>query len=115
MVERKRIPRGQPLLDTESRRKLPPLYSGEKQGLNVLAQVKFFTPDGNWTWYASEYDGKDMFFGLVAGHEVELGYFSLSELEEARGPMGLPIERDRYCESKTLRELKELHERRRTG
>jgi hypothetical protein len=35
--------------------------------------VKYFTPDSNWTWYASEFDGEDTFFGPVAGFEVELG------------------------------------------
>ncbi len=83
---------------------------GEELGLEALAQVKFFTPDSNWTWYASEFDGEDIFFGLVVGFEIELGYFSLSELEAARGPLGLPIERDRYFEPTTLRQLKELHD-----
>jgi hypothetical protein len=61
------------------------------------------------TWYASEFDGEDTFFGLVSGFEVEYGYFSLKELDEARGPMGLPIERDLQFEPKTLRELEEYH------
>ena len=56
-----------------------------------------------------------IFFGLVSGFEVELGYFSLKELEEARGPRGLPIERDLYFQPKTLKELKELHERGQVG
>ena len=101
-----RVPRGEPLLDQESRDRLPELYSGEEQGMNAKAQVKFFTPDSNWTWYATEFDGEDVFFGLVIGHVAELGYFSLSELEEVRGPMGLPIERDLHFEPKTLQELK---------
>ena len=42
------------------------------------------------------------FFGLVDGHEKELGYFVLSDLEEVTGPMGLPIERDLYWQPKTL-------------
>ena len=62
--------------------------------------VKFFTPDSNWTWYATEGnpmpDGDFEFFGLVEGFESELGYFRLSELEAAKGPLGLRIERDRY-------------------
>ena len=45
------------------------------------------------------------FFGLVYGHEREFGYFLLSELEEVRGPMGLPIERDLHFKPKTLAEL----------
>ena len=85
---------------------MPELYSGEEQGMGALAQVKFFTPDSSWTWYASEFDGEDVFFGLAIGHVAELGYFSLSELEEVRGPLGLPIERDEWFEPKTLQELK---------
>ena len=110
MIERRPPdPTGENLLDPASREKLPPLYSGEEQGLEALAQVKFFTPDSNWRWYASEFDGEDIFFGLASGFEVELGYFSLSELKAAKGPLGLPIERDLYYEPKTLRELLEKH------
>ncbi len=98
-----------PLLTEELKATLPKLYANETLGLDALAQVKFFTPDGNWTWYASEFDGQDTFFGLVVGLETELGYFSLSELENVRGRMGLPVERDRHFAPKTLRELKALH------
>ena len=86
--------------------------SGEEQGLDALARVKFFTPDSNWTWYGCEFDGEDVFFGLVDGFELELGYFSLGELQEVRGPWGLPIERDLHFEPKTLRDLMEMHQRR---
>lgn len=86
------------------------MYSGEELGLMALALVKFFTPDSNWTWYASEFDGEDIFFGLVSGFAVELGYFSLSELQAVKGPLGLPIERDLHFKPKTLKELKEKHE-----
>ena len=106
-------PTGKNLLDKESRKRLPPLYSGEEQGLDALAQIKFFTPWSNWTWYASEYDEKDIFFGLVIGFEIELGYFSLSELQQVRSPLGLEIERDLHFETKTLRELMEIHQRER--
>ena len=106
-------PTGENLLDDETRDKLPPLYSGEEQGLDALAQAKLFTPDAQWTWYASEFDGEDLFFGLVSGFEVELGYFSLKELKEVKGPMGLPIERDLYYEPKSQKELMELHRKQR--
>jgi len=108
-------PTGKNLLDPASRELLPGLYSGEEKGLDSKAQVKFFTPDSNWTWYASEFDGKDIFFGLVAGMEIELGYFSLSELKETRGPWGLPIERDMHFEPRSLKELQETHQRQRRG
>ena len=106
-------PTGDNLLDDESREKLPPLYSGEEQGLDALAQVKFFTPTSNWTWYASEFDGDDIFFGLVSGFELEFGYFSLSELQSVKGPLGLPIERDLHFKPKSLRELRDQHRRER--
>ena len=68
-------PKRHKLLDQESRKKLPKLYEGEDKGLYAEAVVKFFSTDSNWTWYASEFDGEDIFFGLVSGFEVELGYF----------------------------------------
>lgn len=106
-------PFGDNLFDQESREKLPPLYSGEEQGLDALAQVKFFTPDAQWTWYASEFNGDDIFFGLVIGFEIEFGYFSLRELKAIRGPWGLPIERDLHFGPKSLRELRDQHRRER--
>jgi len=98
------------LLPEDIKKELPKLYANDGLGLDALARVKFFTPDSNWTWYASEFDGKDIFFGLVIGFETELGYFSLSELSEARGPLGLPIERDLHFVPKTLRELEAHHD-----
>lgn len=96
------------LLTKELRRILPPLYSQDNLGGKAVAWGKFFTPAGSWTWYACEGspEGEDyMFFGLVDGQFKELGYFSLSELENARGPLGLPIERDLYWKPKTLEEI----------
>lgn len=99
------------LMPQDVRERLPKLYANENIGLDAMAQVKYFTPDSNWTWYASEFDGEDILFGLVSGFEVELGYFTLSELKEAQGSLGLPIERDLHFEPKTLRELKDMHDR----
>jgi len=86
-------------------KKLPPLYSQEEKGLDAVAVVKFFTPDSNWTWYATEFDGEDLFFGLVDGFEKEIGYFRFSELKSVKGALGLPIERDMYFKPKSLKEL----------
>ncbi len=107
-IESSKYP-GQILMSEEISAKLPPLYSGESKGLEAKAYVKYFTPDSNWTWYASEFDGEDIFFGLVSGFEIELGYFSLRELQEVRGPMGLPIERDLHFQQATLAELLSKH------
>ena len=106
--------RGMKLLTQEIRKKLPPLYSQNDKGGKAIAYVKFFTPSSSWTWYCLEgesikdKEGNEVdfhFFGLVDGHCKELGYFSLSELESIRGPMGLPIERDLYWQPKTLEEI----------
>ena len=95
------------LLTQVIRKALPPLYSQDGKGEAVIAHVKFFTPDSNWTWYATEFDPESgLFFGLVQGFEEELGSFSLAELESARGPLGLPIERDLYFKPQPLSELR---------
>ena len=106
--------RGMKLLPKEIRETLPPLYAQDGKGGKAIVYVKFFTPSSSWTWYATEGEpvldelGKEVdfrFFGLVDGHEKEFGYFVLSELEEVRGPMGLPIERDLHFKPKTFEEI----------
>lgn len=49
----------------------------------------------------------------MIGLEIEIGYFSLSELKSVKGPMKLPIERDLHFEPKSLKELMEKHQRER--
>jgi hypothetical protein len=95
------------LLDGEQRAALPQLRATEDLSDEAIAVVKFFTPDGNWTWWATEFDGNDLFFGLVSGFEVEYGYFSLSELEQLRGVLGLPVERDLYFRPQSLSHIHE--------
>ena len=91
--------RGMKLLTQADRKKLPKLYETEKVPVeDKVLRVKFFTPTSNWTWYATEFDGEDMFFGYVEGRENEWGYFSLKELSEVKGPYGVGIERDKYWE-----------------
>jgi hypothetical protein len=103
------------------RTSLPALYSQENTP-DPRVVCKFFTPDAGWTWYVIEGSPVDangyydtdkpkvdfLFFGLVSGAEVELGYFSLSELKSIRGPFGLPVERDEYFEPTRLSEVKKL-------
>ena len=103
------------LLTNALRRSLPPLGAGDVLGDDAIARVKLFTPDSSWTWYASEFDGADTFFGLVDGIMLEYGYFSLAELTSIRGPLGLPIERDRFFTPAPLKELYEKHLTRRGG
>ena len=96
------------LLTQAIRSRLPPLGSTDRLPHDeIVAQARFFTPDSNWTWYPLEFDGVDTFFGLVVGFEIEAGHFSLSELEAARGPLGLPLERDLWFEPTPLSQLPE--------
>lgn len=79
----------------------------QEETKDPLVIAKFFTPDAGWTWYATEYDeAEEMFFGLVVGFEAELGYFSLAELESARGALGLPVERDLYFSERPLSQIR---------
>ena len=93
------------LLTEEIRKKLPKLYEQDGKGGDAIVYLKMFTPDSSFSFFATEFDGEDMFFGLVDGHEKELGYFSLKELQSVKGPLGLPIERDLHWKPKTLREI----------
>ena len=96
------------LMTKELEAKLPPLYANEELGNDAVALVKYFTPDADWTWYATEYDpDAKQFFGLVDGFERELGYFNLEELETLRGPLGLAVERDLYWKPTPLKSLLE--------
>src|SRR6202035_2106909 len=89
------------LLPVELRKTLPPLYSQESCPTPIV-HVKLFTPDSSFTWFVTEgaeqEDGDWLLFGLVIGFEEEWGYSLLSEIASARGPLGLPVERD-LCSS----------------
>ncbi|MCH8042813.1 MAG: DUF2958 domain-containing protein [Planctomycetes bacterium] len=90
------------LIPDSLKEKLPSLYATQNEP-DPIAQVKLFTPDSSWTWYVTEYDPADrLCFGLVVGHERELGYFSLDELLSLRGPLRLPVERDLYWQPTPL-------------
>jgi hypothetical protein len=80
------------------------LANGERQSAgesrDPLPVVKLFTPDARATWLLTELDpaDPDLAFGLcdLGLGCPELGYVRLSELETARGPFGLKIERDHH-------------------
>ena len=103
------------LLTKELKATLPKLYSQENDK-DPMVYIKFFDPTGNFTWYATEgeeRDGDFLFFGYVYGHEGELGYFTVSQLENAKkgltGLKALPIERDLYFTPCRLSEVKKKH------
>lgn len=96
----------EPILPPQLRATLPPLYATEDVP-DPVVHAKLFTPWAGWTWYVTEFDGCDTLFGLVSGHEVELGYFSLREIEELRGPGGLRVERDLHFSPKPLNRVQQ--------
>ena len=74
------------------------------QSIDFEPVVKLFTPADDAAWLLTELspDDPDIAFGLCdpgLGFP-ELGYVSLSELEEARGPFSLPVERDLHFQAK---------------
>jgi hypothetical protein len=102
-------------------KRLPALYSQEDNP-DPMVVCKFFTSDAGWTWFAIEGSPVDangyydtdkekvdfVFFGLVSGIDVELGYFSLSELKSVRGKLGLPVERDLHFQPTRLSAVKRM-------
>jgi len=92
---------------------------GQDGHTNPICVAKFFSPIGQATWYALEYNPDDnVCFGYVKGLTHggdEFGYFSIDELESVKLPMNLSIERDIYFSEKPLAEevpeLMEFYER----
>ena len=79
--------------------------SAAGEDIDPIPVVKLFTPDANATWLLTELDEEDVAFGLcdLGLGSPELGYVSISEIASARGPMGLPVERDEhYAETRPL-------------
>ncbi|MGP9812950.1 DUF2958 domain-containing protein [Rhodopseudomonas sp. NSM] len=78
-----------------------------KPETDFMPVVKLFCPWGGATWLLTELDPEDpdIAFGLcdLGLGFAELGNVRLSEMEAARGPGGLRIERDLYFKAdKTL-------------
>lgn len=63
-----------------------------------IVVAKFFDPCGSLSWYVVNQDPSDpdYLWGIVKGHAVESGSFSLSELQAFKGRFGIGIERDCY-------------------
>ncbi len=72
----------------------------QRECKDPVVVAKFFNPTGAGTWYAIEYDTETrIFYGYVSifgDHNDEWGCFSLQELEDFKGRLGLGIERDLY-------------------
>lgn len=86
--------------------KLPKLYETESVPLaEKVVHARYFHPSADWEWYAIEYDGTDICFGLVIGFEAEFGYFSLKEL----GSLNIPAERDLNFQPTVVHDLPAYH------
>lgn len=99
----RRFPRTEALIPDELRDRLIEngRTSEEQDGFDPFPVVKLFTPDGSATWLITEAyaEGEDLrLFGLMDPGlgDPALGYAMLSEIEDVRGRLGLPVERDLY-------------------
>ena len=75
--------------------------------MTQLVVAKFFDPCGSWSWYLMNQDpaDPDYLWGIVKGSEIEVGSFSLSELSNHKGRLGIGIERDRWFTPKPASEI----------
>jgi len=75
--------------------------------MNQKVVAKFFDPAGSYTWYLMNQDPNDLMYcwGIVKGNFVEVGSFNLGDLISYRGAWGLGIERDRYFEPMSAKEV----------
>ena len=98
------------LMTRELGKKIPALYANEdvEDYDAVLAHAKLFSPYTGWRWYITEWDAETgTCFGLIEGHDTELGFFDLTELAEAKvfGRVP-PVERDLHWEPMILGEIR---------
>lgn len=84
------------MLTQANRISLPALYSTDGQGMDAIAQVRYFW-GGRSSMLVTEFDGEDTLFGYITNEygEGEWGYASLSEMQATQGRMG-GVERDYY-------------------
>lgn len=108
--------------------RVPELKAQDGKGDDAVAYAKVFCPQNGWRWYITEYDPQTgEAFGLVQGHEVELGTFALnnplgddgwdgedmqSQNDNWRGKYPYPpFERDLHYKPHTIGEIRASIER----
>lgn len=88
--------------------KLPPLYATNNDP-DPIVHIKLFTPDSSFTWYLLEYSPElGIVYVYVTSYmcpEGEHGYVSLEEMQELRGPLNLPIERDLHFDPTRIQQI----------
>jgi hypothetical protein len=68
----------------------------EGDAISKLLRVKIFDPCSSWTWYVQDWDGEDICFGWAEGFEKEWGSWSLTEMSQIKGALGIGLEVDVY-------------------
>ena len=94
------------LIPKDILKQIPSLYSTEDTK-DPLAYVKLFI-DG-WTWYITELSiDENIAFGYVISPYCsgELGYFSLNEIKDIKGSLGIGVQRDLSFKPQALSQLK---------
>ena len=83
------------LMTKEIKEKATKQYDKGSDMDGQMIVAKFFNPVGSWTWYLMNlHEDKDYAWGIVDGFAVEMGSFSMKELQDTKLPLGLGIERD---------------------
>ena len=79
--------------------------------MEQMVVAKYFDAMGDWKWFLMNMDkDEDYCWGIVKGFAVEMGSFSMKELQDIKLPFGLGIERDVLFSSTPASELwKELN------
>jgi hypothetical protein len=92
-------------------RKQEPLKGTEGE-IDFEPVCKLFVPWAGGTWLLTECDADGLAFRLADLGYPELGYVSLDELAELRGPGGLHVEEDLHFRAKmTLSQYAEAAQR----
>ena len=70
--------------------------------MEQMIVAKYFDKGGDWQWFLMNMEDENYCWGIVKGFEVEMGSFSLTELEEV---LGRRLERDLYFEQVKAKDL----------
>ena len=79
--------------------------------MEQMVVAKYFDPMGSWRWFLMNMgQSEDYCWGIVDLFAIEMGSFSMRELQSIQLPLNMGIERDKYFEPVKASELwKELN------
>lgn len=101
------------LVTKKMKENIPKFYETDNmKPKDYVVQGIFFVPfRSSFTWYLVEYDEeRNEGYGLVAGDEVEWGYFSFDELKEIRAQRLVAFEPMTFTEMKDTELKKQITE-----